>query len=210
MKASGSLLDVPRDIVRSAMHRVAQGVNRISGGHVSPNAVTLVNLLAHIPIAWLIATRHPLKAALLLVVFGLFDSLDGELARLQKRASAVGMLLDSVSDRAKEVLLYVGVAYFVAGSEQPHMVAWVVAACGASLLVSYVNAWGEAVISRLKTSDHATNKSFRTGFMSYDIRMGVLVIGLLSGQIISSMIVIAVGSALTASFRLINVMAKVR
>ena len=53
------------------------------------------------------------QAALLLAVFGLFDTLDGELARLQGTESPQGAFLDSVTDRMKEILVYVGLAVWL-------------------------------------------------------------------------------------------------
>ena len=200
------MLDYIRSSVRSVMRQVAHLLNALSAGHITPNSITIIGLLAHIPIAWLIATRHNLKAAVLLVIFGLFDTLDGELARLQKRDSAAGMLLDSVSDRAKEVLLYTGATYAISLSDRPLMAAWAAAACGASLLVSYVNAWGEAVATRINLSGHKTNKAFRTGIMTFEIRMVTLLLGLLSNRLILAVVVIATLSSLTAIWRLVNIM----
>lgn len=187
------------------MRRVARGLNTLSDGHLSPNAITIVGFLAHIPIAWLIVTRHPIKAAVLLLIFGLFDTLDGELARLQNKASAKGMLLDSITDRAKEIIIYTSFAYIISDSEWPIMSVWAVSACGTSLLVSYVNAWGEAVTARLHLTGHQLNKAFRTGIMPFEVRMAVVLAGLLSGRIILAVIVITVGASLTAMYRLLNV-----
>ena len=117
------LLDVMRDYVRRIMHVVAVMLNKLSGGKLSPNTVTIIGLLAHIWVALLIASRHNLKAALFLVIFGLFDTLDGELARLQKRASSTGMLLDASTDRMKEVMLYSGAAYAITVGARPRMAA---------------------------------------------------------------------------------------
>lgn len=198
-------LDAIRNSVRKIMHLFAAGLNKLSGGKLTPNTVTMVGLLAHLPIAYLIATRHNLKAAALLVIFGLFDTLDGELARLQKRTSTTGMLLDSITDRAKEVMLYTGSAYVISVGERPLMVAWATAACGAALLVSYVNAWGEAVMTRVNHKNHTTNKAFRIGFMTFEVRMVVIILGLLSNHIILAMVVIASLGALTALLRFVNI-----
>src|SRR5688572_773856 len=103
------LIDAVRAGIRKVMHHVAVWLNRLTGGKLSPDLVTIVGLVMHIPIALLIGTGdHNILAALLLVVFGLFDTLDGELARLQNRSSVRGMLLDASTDRMKETLLYVG------------------------------------------------------------------------------------------------------
>jgi len=200
-----TILEAIKSAVRSVMHQVARGLNTITGGRLTPNTVTMVGFLAHIPIGWLIVTYHPIKAAVLLLIFGLFDTLDGELARLQNRASAKGMLLDSITDRAKEIIIYTSFAYVIANSEWPLMSVWAVSACGTSLLVSYVNAWGEAVTARMHLTTHQLNKDFRTGLMPFEVRMAVVLVGLLSGRIILAVIVITVGASLTGIYRLLNV-----
>ncbi len=200
------LLDGVRDFVRQIMHVIAVGLNKVSGGRLSPNSVTIVGLLAHVPIALLIASRHNLKAALLLVVFGLFDSLDGELARLQKRDSAAGMLLDASTDRMKEVMLYSGAAYAISIGGRPHLAFWAVIACGASLVVSYVKAKGETAVAKSHLSLSEVNRLFQDGLMRFEVRMAVLVIGLLSNRIILAVVVIGILASLTALQRLVNIM----
>jgi CDP-diacylglycerol--glycerol-3-phosphate 3-phosphatidyltransferase len=200
-----ALLDGIRSAVRSVMQKVAQALHKLTGGKLSPNAATLAGLIAHVPIAWLIATRHPLKAALLLVIFGLFDTLDGELARLQGRASPAGMLLDAVTDRMKEILLYCGIAYFFITLGYPRTAVWVVAACGASLLVSYVKAKGEVAVKDSKLSPNAINKLFQDGLMRYEIRMFLIFVGLVTALLPEMVMLIAVLSTFTAISRLINI-----
>src|ERR1700733_5878302 len=108
------LIEAIRLRIRAVMHHLAVLLNKLTGGALHPDVVTIIGFLMHVPIAVLIATSHLLAAAILLVIFGLFDTLDGELARLQGRSSARGMLLDASTDRMKEVLLYTGVAYNLA------------------------------------------------------------------------------------------------
>jgi phosphatidylglycerophosphate synthase len=161
----------------------------------------------HIPIALLIATQHNWWAAVLLVVFGLFDTLDGELARLQDRVSIRGRLLDSVSDRMKEVMLYSGAAYaIITTTGRPYLSVWAVVACGCSLLTSYVNAAGDSIVATQKTGRHNANKAFRGGLLPFEIRMAVLLVGLLSNRIPLAIIVIALGAAYTAVSRLYRVL----
>ncbi len=203
-----SFLDACRNWVRTVMRSVAVLLNAISGGRISPNMVTLTGLAAHLPIAWLIATRHNLWAAGLLVAFGLFDVLDGELARLQKKNSSAGMLLDASTDRMKEVMLYIGAAYAIIASGRPNLAPWAVAACGASLCVSYIKAKGETAVAGGKLSTNEVNRLFQDGLFRFEIRMFVLVIGLLSGRIALAVIIIAVMSSLTAISRLIRISRK--
>ncbi len=202
------------DVVRQAFIRViriiAKRLNQLTGGRIHPNAVTLFGLFMHVPIAWLIIADHWVLAACTLFVFGLLDKLDGELARLQGRESANGMLLDSVTDRVKEVILYVGVAYaFVASGESAWITASVAAALGCSLLTSYLNAMGDAIMAKhTKTNRHSANKAFRSGIFAFEVRMAVLFVGLLTGQLAAAVVIIALGAAYTALGRLVMVYGK--
>ena len=187
------------------MKRVTQGLHTVSGGRISPNIITSFGFAMHLPIAYLVATGVNVIAAVLLVVFGLFDALDGELARLQGKASSAGMVLDASTDRMKEVLLYTGAAYALASSAHPKHAVWAVAACGASLCVSYVKAKGETAVRDSKLTPNQINRLFADGLMRFEIRMLVLVIGLLTNQLIYAVALIAVTSTLTAFSRLIRI-----
>jgi phosphatidylglycerophosphate synthase len=204
------LLDLCRDIVRAQMRVVARALNRLSGGRISPNFVTILGLLMHLPIALLIAHGYFGYAAGLLIVFGLFDTLDGELARLQKRASAAGMLLDASTDRMKEVLLYTGSAYALAYMGRTHAAAWAVAACGASICVSYIKAKGETAIKDSGLGPNVINRLFQDGLGRFEIRMFLLVIGLLINQLLAVLVVITLVSTFTAFERLIKISRKLR
>lgn len=208
MNPVNSLLDTCRSLVRSYMNMVARILNKLTGGRLSPNFVTIFGLLMHLPIAWLIAYDKNELAAVLLVVFGLFDTLDGELARLQKRASNAGMLLDASTDRIKEVLLYTGAAFAITVGEQPRMAAWAVAACGASLCVSYIKAKGETAVRDSNLSANEVNRLFQDGLFRFEVRMFLLVVGLLSNRLVLAVIVIAIGASLTAISRLIKISRK--
>ncbi len=200
-------VDTIRGGIKGAMHHIAKIINNVSRGKITPNMITIIGLLAHFYIAWLIAGRSFIVSAILLVIFGLFDSIDGALARLQGTASQKGMLLDSVTDRIKETVLFTGIAYALIVSEKPFYAVWAVLACGLSIIVSYVNAWGEVVASKSeKLKPHSTNQTFRAGIMSYDVRMFTLVVGLLSGYLTQSVIIIALLSFITIieRFRLIT------
>jgi phosphatidylglycerophosphate synthase len=190
------------------MNSLAGVLHRLSGGKLSPNMVTIVSLLAHVGVAWLIAQGYLGYAAIGLVLFGLFDALDGALARLQGKAGNAGMLLDASTDRMKEVLLYIGVAYALVSQDLAYFSVWAVAACGGSLLVSYVKAKGETAVAGGKLSANEVNRLFQDGLMRYEIRMFVLVVGLLSDRLPLALIVIAISSWATAFGRLIKISSK--
>jgi CDP-diacylglycerol--glycerol-3-phosphate 3-phosphatidyltransferase len=164
--------------------------------------ITLTSAFMHIGIAWLVAMEKNLWAALFLLIFGLFDALDGSLARLQGSESRFGMLLDSMTDRIKEFLLYAGAAYAMVASGHEYWTVWAVLAVGGAFLVSYSNAWGEAMIAGRGKAAHTFNRTFRSGVMTFDVRLFIFWVGLLTNLVIPAVVIIAVGSLFTAWQRL--------
>lgn len=198
MKLLDQLIDVIRNAIKGLMSIFAVALNKATGGKLSADVITLIGLFSHIPIAWLIAEQKNYLAAALLVFFGLFDSIDGALARAQKKSSSRGMLLDASTDRMKEVILYVGACSALVSSGYAGWAGWAVAACGASLVVSYVKAKGETAISNKKLSPSDINRIFADGIMRFEIRMSVLIVGLLTNNLRYALVFIAVTSTLTA------------
>jgi len=208
MLVMNQVVEAIRVRIRAIVRVCARILNRATGGRLSANTVTIVGTLAHIPIAVLIALGHfNILAAVLLLIFGLFDTLDGELARLQNRASENGMLLDASTDRMKEVMLYAGIAYALAQGSHPTLAAVAVAACGASLCVSYIKAKGEAAVAaRGQAIPHATlNKLFKDGLLTFELRIFVLIVGLVAHQLAIVAGVIAVLASYTALQRLVRI-----
>lgn len=204
------VLNLIKDTVRDGVRHIARWVHRVTGGKVTPNAITVFGLLMHIPIAIFIARGRLVLAGILLIIFGLFDVLDGELARLQKKSTVRGMLLGATTDRMKETMLYSGAAFYLASGTQPAVAVWAVIACGASLTVSYVKAKGEAAVasSRSIVPHAALNRMFADGLLSFEMRMFVLALGLLTGQLLLAVAGIAVLASLTALQRLLTISEK--
>src|SRR5690242_757005 len=99
-------IDAIRQLIRRIVRVIAKALNSLTGGKLSPNMVTIFGLLMHIPIALLIVADYWVAAGVFLVIFGLLDTLDGELAREQDCVTNNGGFLDASTDRMKEVILY--------------------------------------------------------------------------------------------------------
>jgi CDP-diacylglycerol--glycerol-3-phosphate 3-phosphatidyltransferase len=167
--------------------------------------VTTVSLLGHIPVAWAIIEGRAVIGALLLAFFSMLDALDGALARVQKSASLGGMLYDAVSDRLKEIVVFSALAvYTYQYISVAH--AWVVvAACGTSILVSFVKAKGEVVLSGHTNDTQALNRTFGVGIASYQSRVVALVVGLLFGWLLFILPLLIAANLITASQRFIAI-----
>jgi CDP-diacylglycerol--glycerol-3-phosphate 3-phosphatidyltransferase len=172
-----------RQWVRYLVRQVARALNAVTAGYVTPNMVTWTGLLLHFIVAWLIIKNQWPAAAGALVIFGLFDTLDGELARIQQKASDFGMVLDASTDRIKEAILYGSIGYWFATQGDYTSVIASFSALASSFSVSYVKAKAETAISAGTKNASAANRRYNEGFARFEIRITLLVIALFSSQL---------------------------
>jgi CDP-diacylglycerol--glycerol-3-phosphate 3-phosphatidyltransferase len=78
---------------------------------VSPNVLTVLGLLAGAAVGFFYAAEHPGLAAAFILVCGIFDILDGKVAKNADRKSLFGAIFDSSLDRYSEFFMYIGLAY---------------------------------------------------------------------------------------------------
>jgi CDP-diacylglycerol--glycerol-3-phosphate 3-phosphatidyltransferase len=111
---------------------------------VSPHTLTLGGLLLSVAAGLAFAMGLPLAACAILLTAGLFDVLDGWVARDAHRVSAWGAMLDSTVDRLSEAVVYLGlIDWFL--EVNPSVVYLLVGAIVGSFLVSYTRARAEGL-----------------------------------------------------------------
>lgn len=191
--------------VRQGMLKVAVRLDKVTHSQVTPNFVTLLSLLGHFGVLVALIDGRYVLAGILIIIFGLMDALDGALAKVQDKVSPSGMLLDASSDRAKEFLIYLGLIFAFSDNENLAGVIAATTALGGSFMVSYIKAKGETAIASSLKDHKKVNRAFGAGIMQYQVRMSVLIIGLLTDTLTISVTVIAVFSWLTALIRLIDI-----
>ena len=112
---------------------------------ITPNMLTLFGLAITAFGALLVATGHFLSGGLVLLFAGLFDILDGALARAAGKVYRYGAFLDSTVDRYSEGVVYLGIlVYFLRRHDTLGSVVVLVALAG-SFLVSYVRARAQSL-----------------------------------------------------------------
>ena len=87
--------------------------NRLNDTPVSVIMVTNFHLLASIFCAWLILQEMILEGCIILVIKGVIDAVDGELARIRKTPSHVGRYWDTVADTIGLILAMCAFGYFL-------------------------------------------------------------------------------------------------
>jgi len=118
--------------------------------HVRPNIITTVGTLIVIASATAFAVGWVRAGGFLLLFSGLFDMVDGRVARRGGMATTFGAFYDSTLDRVGEAALFSGIAvYFLRGGVPAGRLTLAVAGClvalAASLLVSYTRARAEGL-----------------------------------------------------------------
>ena len=76
---------------------------------LTPNQLTLISLLLGIASAVLYGFQHIYLAAAMLLLSGLFDFIDGGVARINNKASSFGAAIDWIIDKYVDCLVLIGI-----------------------------------------------------------------------------------------------------
>ncbi len=127
---------------------------------LTPNGVTTIGLLLNIGVAVIFirgaeeGNRGDLSyvgwAGALILFAGLFDMLDGQVARLGNMASAFGAMYDSVLDRYSELIMFLGICYYLVAHHYFLSSLFAFIALIGSMMVSYTRARAEGLGIALK------------------------------------------------------------
>jgi CDP-diacylglycerol--glycerol-3-phosphate 3-phosphatidyltransferase len=112
---------------------------------LSADLVTIFGVIGNFFAAWFIARGDLLIGGLLVLGFGLFDAIDGSMARLQGGGTKFGAFLDSVLDRYSELAIFLGLLAFSLRTDDPVSCFLVFLAAAGSLLVSYIRARAQSL-----------------------------------------------------------------
>ena len=189
--------------VKEFKQKALKLVNPVSGFFVrqglSPNWLTTVSFLVCIVSAYFFSIGKLRSGAILFMLGGLFDMVDGQVARASNRVTRFGALYDSTLDRYSEILIFLGITHYYSvninsDTYLAQLIPFVILlALAGSLMVSYVRARAEAVGYECKS-----------GLMQRPERIVLIVLGALINKylLISAIFVIAIFANFTAMQRL--------
>jgi CDP-diacylglycerol--glycerol-3-phosphate 3-phosphatidyltransferase len=122
---------------------------------LTPNAVTSIGFILNIGVAviFIIGGEEGNRSDLtfvgwaggLILFAGLFDMLDGQVARLGNMKSTFGALYDSVLDRYSELIMFLGICYYLVAHHYFLSSIFAFIAMIGSMMVSYVRARAEGL-----------------------------------------------------------------
>lgn len=171
--------------VRDFATPVARGLGRLG---LTPNALTAIGFLGTCLAAYAAAAQAWLVAGVLVLAFGIFDLLDGTLARATGRATKFGAFLDSTFDRAGEGIVYIGIAAgcLAGGFDLGAILA--ASAMAAAFMVSYTRAKAESLGFASGTG------LANVGLAPREVRIALLAMGLIGISILSGQALVCDGA----------------
>ncbi|MBB6145734.1 CDP-diacylglycerol--glycerol-3-phosphate 3-phosphatidyltransferase [Silvibacterium bohemicum] len=153
-------------------------VNGLALTRISPNVLTFVGLIINTGAAVLFGfanennyVRMFLYAGLVIIGAGIFDMVDGRVARQTDQVTIFGAFFDSVIDRYSDVVLFFGLLVFYARGNRLFYVFLAAFVMITSLMVSYTRARAEALIGKCKV-----------GFMERPERIVLIILGALCNR----------------------------
>jgi CDP-diacylglycerol--glycerol-3-phosphate 3-phosphatidyltransferase len=171
-------------------------IDRIVGAlalaHIHPNVLTFLGLVINTWAAFLFASGSFRAAALVVILAGLFDMVDGRVARETNRVTRFGGFFDSVLDRYSDLALFMGLLVYYASINRFFYIVLTAIVMTGSVMVSYTRARAECTIPKCKV-----------GFLERPERVVLIIIGALFDRMAPVLWVIAVLSNLTVIHRMI-------
>jgi CDP-diacylglycerol--glycerol-3-phosphate 3-phosphatidyltransferase len=159
---------------------------------IHPNVLTFLGLVINIVAAALFSQGRFAWAGGVVIGAGLFDMVDGRVARATKQVTLFGGFFDSVIDRYSDLALYMGLLVYYASINRFFYIVLTAIVMTGSVMVSYTRARAENAIPKCKV-----------GFLERPERVVLIIIGALFGRMAPVLWVIAILSNLTVVHRMI-------
>lgn len=171
-------------------------IDRIVGAlalsRIHPNVLTALGLVINTWAAFLFAAGSFRWAGAVVILAGLFDMVDGRVARETNRVTRFGGFFDSVVDRYSDLALFMGLLVYYASINRFFYIVLTAIVMTGSVMVSYTRARAECTIPKCKV-----------GFLERPERVVLIIIGALFDRMAPVLWVIAVLSNLTVIHRMI-------
>ncbi|MBA7503335.1 Phosphatidylinositol phosphate synthase [subsurface metagenome] len=168
-------------------------VGILSKSRLKPNTLTFIELAISLGAAYAIVIGYFLLGGALVLVSGLFDLLDGALARFTKQSTKFGAILDSTIDRLSEAAIFCGLLVWYMPKVATLEIVLIFAALIGSFLVSYIRARAEGL-----------GLECQVGLFTRAERVIVLAVGLLVNQVFIALWVLVVFVYITIAQRLLH------
>src|SRR6202046_5260889 len=126
-------------------HAIGYGSNKVirlivralALSRIHPNVLTFLGLLINMIAAWMLAVGQFRWGAAVIIGAGLFDMVDGRVARETNRVTRFGGFFDSVLDRYSDCALLMGLLVYYGNISRPFYVVLTAIVMTGTVLTSY-------------------------------------------------------------------------
>lgn len=167
-------------------------VRALALSRVNPNVLTFLGLVINVVAAVFLAVGRFRVAGGIIIFAGLFDMVDGRVARETNRVTRFGAFFDSVLDRYSDLALLIGLLVYYGTINRPSYVVLTAVVMMASVLISYARTRAENIIPTCKV-----------GFLERPERVVLIILGALFDKMAPVLWVIAVLGNITVIHRMI-------
>jgi CDP-diacylglycerol--glycerol-3-phosphate 3-phosphatidyltransferase len=172
---------ISHSIGRGGKYILSKIVKILTLLRINPNFLTFFGVLISLWAAFEFGYGDLFKGSLVIILAGLFDMLDGEVARVSQSETRFGAFYDSVIDRYSDIIILQGLLVYYARHQMLGYVVLVGVVIMGAVLTSYTRARAESLIP-----------SCKVGFMERPERVVLLIIGGLANRMEAVLWILAV------------------
>lgn len=167
-------------------------VRGLALSRINPNVLTFLGLVINMVAATYLAFGDFRTAGFVIIFAGLFDMVDGRVARATNQVTRFGGFFDSVLDRYSDIALLVGLLVYYGSINRSSYVVLTAIVMAASVMISYTRSRAENIIPTCKV-----------GFLERPERVVLFIIGALFDRMAPVLWIIAVLGNLTVIHRMV-------
>jgi CDP-diacylglycerol--glycerol-3-phosphate 3-phosphatidyltransferase len=168
---------------------------------LTPNMATFLGFLFSCVTAVVLAMGNLRIGAVMVLLSGAFDMVDGALARVRNQKTTFGAFFDSTLDRYSEAAVLLGLIVFALDAPALPQRNWIVA-------LAYVAGIGSLMVSYTRARAEGLGLDAKSGLLARPERVILLAAGLLIGGqdwLLWTLLILAAASVLTSIQRIVAV-----
>ena len=167
-------------------------VRGLALSRINPNVLTFMGLVINVVAAAFLAYGRFRTAGFVIIFAGLFDMVDGRVARETNQVTSFGGFFDSVLDRYSDLALLIGLLVYYGTINRSSYVVLTAIGMTASVMISYTRSRAENIIPTCKV-----------GFLERPERVVLFILGCLFDRMAPVLWIIAVLGNMTVIHRMI-------
>ena len=184
---------------------------------LTPNMLTLTGFFINILVGVAVATGNLVLGAALIFVAGVFDLMDGALAKVKNQMSQFGAFLDSFVDRYSEAAIHGGLLLYYlqqtpftgcvgcTDTSQTLIHYFWTGIPAVNVVLIFLTIVGSTMISYARARAGALHVDCEVGLLPRSERVVLIALGLLFNLVTPALWILAIGTQITAAQRLMYV-----